>query len=69
MHILADMQEKGVFEIEGEVEDEYKVDLDPDEVQAACDTNRSQGLVERIPDPSGDVFYRRLSPLGEDFSS
>jgi hypothetical protein len=29
----------------------------------------SQGLLERISDPSGDVFYRRLSPPGEDFSS
>jgi len=66
MHVLADMQEKGVFEIEGAVEGEYGVELDPDEVQAACDRLSSQRLLIRSPDSSGDVFYRRASPLGED---
>ncbi|MDG6954667.1 MAG: hypothetical protein JRN33_06785 [Nitrososphaerota archaeon] len=66
MHVLADMQEKGQLEIEESVEDEYKVDLDPDEVQAACDRLSEQKLLVRIPDSSGDVFYRRASPLGED---
>jgi hypothetical protein len=70
MHILADMQEKGLLEIEESVEDEYKIELDPDEVQAASDRLASQHLLVRIPDPSGDIFYRRASPLGEDdFSS
>ncbi|MDG6924626.1 MAG: hypothetical protein JRM79_00095 [Nitrososphaerota archaeon] len=70
MHVLADMQEKGTLEIEESVEDEYKVDLDPDQVQAACDRLSAQKLLVRLPDPSGDVFYRRASPLGEDsFSS
>ena len=63
---LSDMQEKGVMEIEKEVEDQFKVKLDPDEVQAACDGLASQGIVRRYPDSSGDVFYRRASPLGED---
>ncbi|MDG6918941.1 MAG: hypothetical protein JRN40_00660 [Nitrososphaerota archaeon] len=65
MHVLSDMQEKGVLEIEESVEDEYKVDLDPDEVQAACDRLASQRLLIRLPDPSGDVFYRRASALGD----
>ena len=70
MHVLADMQEKGVLEIEESVEGEYKVDLDPDEVQAACDRLSSQKLLVRFPDPSGDIFYRRASALGDDgFSS
>jgi hypothetical protein len=64
--VLSDMQEKGVFEIEDAVETEFKLDLDPDVVQGACDSLASQGLLERHPDSSGDVFYRRTSPLGED---
>jgi hypothetical protein len=69
VRVLADMQEKGVFEIEEDVASEYDVSLDPDDVQAVCDRLASQGLLARIPDPSGDTFYRRLSPLGDDFSS
>jgi hypothetical protein len=70
MHVMADMQEKGLFEIEESVEREYNVELDPDEVQAASDRLSSHHLLIRSPDPSGDVFYRRASPLGEDdFSS
>ena len=70
MHVMADMQEKGLFEIEESVEDEYKVDLDPDEVETACNSLVSRQLMIRIPDSSGDSFYRRASPLGEDdFSS
>lgn len=64
--VLSDMQEKGVLEIEAEVEDQFKVDLDPDEVQAACDSLAARGIIRRYPDTSGDVFYRRASPLGED---
>lgn len=66
VRVLSDMQEKGVFEIENEVEEEFKADLEPDDVQAACDALASQGLLRRYPDSSGDVFYRRASPLGED---
>jgi len=65
VHVLSDMQEKGVFEIEEAVETDYKVDLDPDGVQAACDKLATQHLLIRYPDSSGDVFYRRVSPLGE----
>ena len=64
--VLSDMQEKGVLEIEEEVEDQFKAELDPDEVQTACDALATQGMIRRYPDSSGDVFYRRASPLGED---
>jgi hypothetical protein len=66
VRVLSDMQEKGVLAIEDAVETEFKVDLDPDEVQAACDRLAAGGTLKRYPDPSGDVFYRRVSPLGED---
>jgi hypothetical protein len=69
MHVLADMQEKGLLEIEESVEDEYKIELDPDEVQTACDRLASDHLLVRYPDSSGDIFYRRASPIGDDFSS
>ena len=66
MRVLSDMQEKGVLAIEEEVETEFKVVLDPDAVQAACEGLAARGALKRYPDPSGDVFYRRASPLGED---
>jgi hypothetical protein len=66
MRVLSDMQEKGVLTIEEQVETEFRVDTDPDAVQAACDKLASQGLLKRYPDPSGDVYYRRISPLGEE---
>jgi hypothetical protein len=69
MHVLADMQEKGVMEIEEDVEGEYHIDLDPDQVQAACENLSSQSLVVRSPESSGDVYYRRASPLEGDYSS
>ena len=66
VRVLSDMQEKGVLEIEETVEGEFKTELDPDEVQGACDELASKGLLRRYPDSSGDIFYRRASPLGED---
>jgi hypothetical protein len=66
LHVMADMQEKGLLEIEEDAEGEYSVDLDPDDVQAACDRLSSQGILLRHPDSSGDVYYRRVSPLGEE---
>ncbi len=70
VRVLSDMQEKGVFTIEQEVEEKFKVSLDPDQVQAACDKLAKEGALDRFPDSSGDVYYRRRSPLGEDdFSS
>jgi hypothetical protein len=66
MMILADMQRKGLFEVENDVETAFKVKLDPDEVQSACDSLAHRGLVKRVPDSGGDIYYRKLSPLGED---
>lgn len=64
--VLSDMQERGVLAIEDAVETEFKVDLDPDAVQAACDRLASTGLLKRRPVSGGDVFYRKTSPLGEE---
>lgn len=66
LSILGDMQEKGVFEIEEEVEEAFKVDLDPDVVEASCENLVKLGMLDKIPDASGDNFYRKRSPLGQD---
>ena len=64
IHVLSDMQEKGVFSIEEAVETEYSLELDPDDVQAACDRLAAKGLLVRSSELTGDAFYRRVSPLG-----
>lgn len=66
LHVLGDMQEKGVFEIEEDAESAFKTDLDPDEVQAACDRLAVQGFLDKQEDSSGEAFYRKRSLLGED---
>lgn len=66
LHVLGDMQEKGVFEIEDETETEFKVDLDPDVVESACENLASTGFLDKTIDSSGEIFYRRKSPLGND---
>jgi hypothetical protein len=66
MVILGDMQEKGLMTIEGEVEERYKVDLDPDDVEAACDRLIAQGLILKPVPRYEDVYYRKASPLGAD---
>lgn len=66
VHVLSDMQEKGIFSIEKEVEEKFKISVDPDEIQAASDKLAKDGAVDRFPDSGGDVYYRRRSPLGED---
>jgi len=66
MRILADVQRKGLYTIEDQVETAFNIKLDPDEVQKACDSLATQGLVKREPDSkSGDVYYQKLTPLGE----
>ncbi len=59
---LSDLQEKGIFEIEEEIETKYKLDLDPDKVEQACGNLVSKGILER----KGSEFYRLPSPLGMD---
>jgi hypothetical protein len=63
---LGDMQEKGALAIEEEVEERYNVDLDPDDVVAACEKLVGMGLIRRPDDDEGDPFYQRISPLGQD---
>ena len=41
-HVLGDMQDKGVLEIENHVEQEFKIDLDPDDVELV----RAQLVIE-----------------------
>jgi hypothetical protein len=67
LYIMGDMQEKGVFEIEKELEEKFQVtDLDPDEVDSACKKLAGEGFLEGFGDSSGDNFYKKSSPLGED---
>jgi hypothetical protein len=66
LHVMGDMQEKGPFEIEEETESEFHLDLDPDDVQAACEKLTVQGFLDKTHDRSGEAFYRKRSPLGED---
>jgi hypothetical protein len=62
---LGDMQEKGALAIEEEVEERYNVDLDPDDVVAACDKLVGMGLIRKADTDEGDPFYTRISQLGE----
>jgi hypothetical protein len=63
---LGDMQEKGLLTIENEVEERYRVDLDPDDVEAACGRLVASGLVMRFAPRDEDPYYRKVSPLGDD---
>jgi hypothetical protein len=63
--VLGDMQEKGALQIETEVERQFEIDTDPDEVEAACEKLAGMGLVDLVKDPA-ENFYRKRSPLGED---
>ena len=67
LYILNDMQEKGIFEIQKGIEDAFKVeDIDPDQLDGTCQKLASQGFLNVIKDASGDNFYKKRSPLGED---
>jgi hypothetical protein len=66
LHVLGDMQEKGVFEIEQDTESAFNIDLDPDQVEASAEKLASSGFLDKTVDKSGDSFYRKRSPLGED---
>jgi len=66
MRVLGNMQRKGLFEIEEETEKQFKIKLDPDEVQAACERLSKNGFIDRLPDKSGDTYYQKRSPLGDD---
>ena len=66
MGVFADMQEKGVMTVAGELREAFHQDFDIDEVQGACDSLASQGLLVLQKDESGVGFYRKRSPLGPD---
>ncbi len=63
---LGDMQEKGLLTIEDEVEERYRLDLDPDDVEDACKKLVAAGLIRNLAPPKDDPFYRKVSPLGDD---
>lgn len=64
--VLGDMQQKGILTVESEVEDEYKLDLDPDEVEDACAKLVASGLVKKFSPRDEDPSYVKVSPLGDD---
>jgi hypothetical protein len=64
--VLGDMQEKGLMTVESEVEERYKVDLDPDDVESACDKLVAAGLILKAVPRYEDLYYRKVSPLGAD---
>ena len=66
LYILGDMQDKGVLEIEEQTEEHFKVELEPDEVEAACKRLEALGFIDLVDNTSGDDFYRMRSPLGKD---
>jgi hypothetical protein len=63
--VLGDMQEKGPMVIEEEVEEHYKLDLDPDDVEAACNRLVAAGLARKAAPPGEDPYYRKVSSLGD----
>ena len=65
LYILGDMQDKGLLEIEEQAEEYFKLELGPDDVEAACQKLTTLGLVDKVESNSGDSFYRRRSPLGK----
>lgn len=65
MRVLADMQEKGLFEIQDDVEQEFKTKADLDDLQAVCDKLVSAGALMRTSNSDGDSFYRKCSLLGD----
>lgn len=66
LHALGDMQEKGLLTLEGELEERYKVELEPEDVEEACNGLVSQGLVLNTSAAGEPPFYQKVSPLGTD---
>lgn len=64
--VLGDMQDKGALTIEEEVEGKYKVDLDPDAVDAALAKLVALGLVKRFAPKDEGPYFRKASPLGDE---
>ncbi len=66
LRVLSDSQEKGILTIGHLVEDAFKIELDPNQVKVASEKLTSAGLVKRRRDSSGENFYHKRSPLGDD---
>lgn len=66
LHTLGDMQEKGLLTLESELETRYKVDLEPEDVEAACQRLVSKGLIKSTGAKDEPPFYQKVSPLGSD---
>lgn len=66
MLALGDMQEKGLLTLESELETRYNIDLEPEDVQAACDRLIEQGKVKNTSGKDEPPFYQKVSPLGAD---
>ncbi len=64
--VLGDMQDKGLLTIEDEVEERFGVDLDPDEVEEACQRLVAAGLVRKVAPQGEGPYFRKVSPLGDD---
>jgi hypothetical protein len=69
--VMGDMQEKGLSEIQQQVEERFKVDLDPDDCEEACKRLVANGFLEKEDGNDGlEIFYRKRSPIAiEDLSS
>jgi hypothetical protein len=64
-YMMGDMQEKGLNEIEQEVEEAFKIELEPDDVEASCEKLVSMGFLDKVNGDAGP-FYRKHSPIGID---
>jgi hypothetical protein len=65
-YVMGDMQEKGSGEIEQEVEEAFKVDLEPDDVEASCKKLVAMGFLDMDESDAAETFYRKRSPIGID---
>jgi hypothetical protein len=66
MRVMMDTQMRGPFAIVRAISDSLKVDVEEDDVEDACNKLVSAGSLMSELDSSGETFYRKVSPLGED---
>lgn len=66
MHAMADMQSWGPFTIREIIEENLNVKVEEDAIEDACQKLVSIGALTSEADSSGEVFYRKVSPLGPD---
>jgi len=66
LRALGDMQEKGLLTLELELEGKYGADLEPEDVESACEKLVSLRLVAKMGAKGEPPFYQKVSPLGDD---